>query len=202
MRPFLSNVRFAPHSETHDIPKRALFRNGRNIYKVIIYFSLKFLWIHSDPNHEEALGAMFGSGSLRQLQGLVLKDSTSFKVLFIYYIIHRELNSIHFPLIFYISQILGSVSKGCPLLEYIDVAVDDWEGPLHDDVLSALSSLRSLRSVFIDLHVWRKMTPKDGEDFRVSFDAIVDQGLLEVWIWMTARSYVNKNFLPPLLLSL
>ena len=99
----------------------------------------------------------------------------------------RELNStILHLLIFYISQILGSVSKGCPLLEYIDVAVETSEHPQPAELI-ALSRLRRLRSVFIDLHVWRKMTPKDGEDFRVSFDAIVEQGLLEVRMGLDDR---------------
>jgi len=50
--------------------------------KIIICFSLTFLAIRSRPMHEAELGAMFGSGSLRNLQGLILRGSENFKVLF------------------------------------------------------------------------------------------------------------------------
>ena len=81
-----------------------------------------------------------------------------------------------------IFQILGSVPKGCPLLEYIDLYVNARENPLHAELI-ALSSLRNLRSVFIHIGFSRdsrRFSPKDREDFLVSLDAIVEQGLLEV----------------------
>ena len=48
--------------------------------KIIICFSLKFLGIRSNPEHEEALDAMIGSGRLRNLKGLALKHAKNFKV--------------------------------------------------------------------------------------------------------------------------
>ena len=101
--------------------------------------------------------------------------------------------------IFYISKILDSLSKGCSLLEYIDLAVDRMKNPPYAELI-ALSSLRSLRSVFIDMynHSSRKMTPKEREDFRDSLDAIVGQGLLEVRIKMITGSYLYKYISLPL----
>ena len=98
-----------------------------------------------------------------------------------------DLDAVSYPfstcLFFYISKILGSVTKGCPLLEYIDLhAVSRGEDPLYAELIS-LSCLRCLRSVFIHMRVDRQgqgMTPEESEDLRVSLDAIVDQGLLEV----------------------
>ena len=99
-------------------------------------------------------------------------------------------------LIFYVSKIVDSLSKGCSLLEYIDLAVERMyrQNPQYAELI-ALASLRSLRSVFIDMHNRnsRIMTPKEREDFRDSLDAIVEQGLLEVR--MTTRSYFYKNIL-------
>ena len=85
-------------------------------------------------------------------------------------------------LFFYISKIVSPVANGCPLLEYIDLDMVQIENPLHIDALIALSSLLCLRSVFIDMHVLRGVTPKEKEDFCDSIDAIVEQGLLEVRI--------------------
>ena len=85
-------------------------------------------------------------------------------------------------LIFYVSKILGSVSKGCPQLEYIDLKVCARENPLPAELI-ALASLPSLRSVLILMFGCRnsrKMTPEEIEDLRVSLTAIVEQGLLEV----------------------
>ena len=108
--------------------------------------------------------------------------------------------SIFVLLIFYFSKILGSVSKGCPLLEYIDMGlVVDMEDLLPANLI-ALASLR-LCSVFISVYFspLREITPEEIEDFRVSIDAIVEQELLEVRI----TSYFNtKIFLPPLKLDL
>ena len=94
-------------------------------------------------------------------------------------------------LFFYISKILGSIAKGCPLLEYIDLHVICRENLLHIDVLIALASLRRLRSVFIHMFVGSKsesISPAERKGFRVSLDAIVEQGFLEVRIrLMTMR---------------
>ena len=100
---------------------------------------------------------------------------------------------INFPLAYlflYIPQILGSISKGCPLLEHIDLDVKGSENPLYADLI-ALSSLRHLSSVFIYMRVDydpQRLTPADREDFRASLDAIVEQGLLEVRIRITTMS--------------
>ena len=88
----------------------------------------------------------------------------------------------------YFTQILGSVAKGCPLLEYIDLQVVWIENSLHIDVLTALASLRHLRSVFIEMYdsveSRTMMTPQEKEGLRVSLEAIVDQGLLEVVFYL------------------
>ena len=65
------------------------------IYKIIIYFSLTFLSICPDPEHGEALGVVFRSGSLRHLQGLVLNGENNFKVLLT--IIIRFSGKLNFP---------------------------------------------------------------------------------------------------------
>ena len=100
-------------------------------------------------------------------------------------------SSIFQMLIIYISKIVGSVAKGCPLLEYFDLHVEaGWQNPLHIEVLIALSSLRRLRSVFINMYVNSgTMTPTQKEDLRVSLYAIAEQGLLEVSIGLIMRSY-------------
>ena len=95
---------------------------------------------------------------------------------------HSFSTCLHF---FYISKILGSLSKGCTLIEYIELNVIAIENPLFSE-LSALSSLRRLRSVFINMqidHDSPSISSEDSEHFRVSLDAIVEQGLLEVSIF-------------------
>ena len=99
-------------------------------------------------------------------------------------------------LFFYISQIVDSVAKGCPLLEYIDLFVDvREEDPLYPE-LTPLSSLRHLRSAFIHVNFkWYGMPSANREDFRLSLDAIVEQGLLEVSMTTISYSYIKKVFL-------
>ena len=92
-----------------------------------------------------------------------------------------------------ISQILDSVSKGCPLLEYIDLTVEVVEYPLLAELI-ALANLRGLRSVFIHMDFCRhrlQVRPADREDLRVSLYAIVEQGLLEVSVRMTTKRVNN-----------
>ena len=94
--------------------------------------------------------------------------------------------------LFCISQILEFVSKGCPLLEFIDFGLEgtvaeaeNAHSPLHVGELAALASLRRLRSAFIHIfirHDSRRIMPTDKEDLRVSLDALVGQGRLEVSI--------------------
>ena len=100
----------------------------------------------------------------------------------------KSLSPVHFPLVYflYIPQITDSVSKGCPLLEHIDLVVGGRENPPYAGLI-ALASLPRLRSLFITMYVYkcpRAITPEEKEDFRVSFDAIIGQGLLEVSISM------------------
>ena len=83
-------------------------------------------------------------------------------------------------LIFYISQIVGSEAKECPQLEYINLDVRGSENPPYTELI-ALSSLRCLRSLFINMNVNPGgKTPMEKEDLRVSLYAIAEQGLLEV----------------------
>ena len=104
-------------------------------------------------------------------------------------------SSINFhSLNYFIFKILGSVSKGCPLLEFIHLKVEGRENPLRSELI-ALASHRHLRSVFIFLNGllnWRTITQKDRADFRASLNAIVDQGLLEVRIRIT--TYEVRSF--------
>ena len=95
-------------------------------------------------------------------------------------------------LIIYIPQIVGSVAKGCPLLEYFDFDFAAYlEYSLHAAELIALSKLPRLRSVFINMYIYSGvMTPTEKESLRVSLDAIAEQGLLEVSIFTIARSYI------------
>ena len=75
------------------------------------------------------------------------------------------------------------MAKGCPLLEHIELNVAAlWEKPLYAELI-ALSKLRRLRSVFINMDADSGgMTLTEKEDLHVSLDAIAEQGLLEVSI--------------------
>ena len=102
------------------------------------------------------------------------------------------MDGIDFDICIFFSQIVGSVAKGCPLLEYIDLDFGiDLEDPLCAELI-ALSSLRHLRSVFISVRdISRTITSKEREDLRFALDAIVEQGLLEVRL--NTRNYSNKK---------
>ena len=89
--------------------------------------------------------------------------------------------SILMPYTFFDLKILCSVAKGCPRLEHIYLSLATSDDHLFAELI-ALSSLRCLRSIFIRMDVFDEIMPtsEEGEDFRVSLDAIVGQGLLEV----------------------
>ena len=84
---------------------------------------------------------------------------------------------------FFLFQILGFVAKGCPLLELVYLNVCWREDPVLAGLI-ALSTLGRLSSLFIYVHFSDRnspaITPADSEAIRVSLDAIVERGLLEV----------------------